>query len=252
MTAVGVTGGTGAMGTAVRDVASARSDIDISLIITRNSDSVPQSGVDVIAPDDVNGALDEVDVIVDFSVPDATVDLLGQIEDDDVAVVCGTTGFDEDQRETLRSHGETMPILYAPNFSRGVYVLQKALETTVARLPGFDIELLETHHNRKRDAPSGTAYRLLETIQESRPESPIVHGRSGEAPRSSEEIGVHALRAGSITGEHEVLLAGPHEEVRLTHRAESRDVFAAGALDAAAWIDGKPPGWYGFADVVEV
>lgn len=251
MTTVGVTGGTGAMGRAVREVAAARDNLDIGLVVTRSPSDVAVDGADVVTPEELEGSLGDVDVLVDFSVPEGTLAILPAARDAGVGVVSGTTGFDQGQLDRVKSTAETIPILVAPNFSRGVYVLQNALAATVEHLPEFDIEMTESHHNRKRDAPSGTAYRLLETIQESRPESTLVHGRSGQSPRSKEEIGVHAIRAGSITGEHEVILAGAHEELRLTHRAESRQVFAAGALDAANWIDDKPPGWYQFGDVVE-
>ena len=137
--------------------------------------------------------------------------------------------------------------------SRGVQALLRAVESAVSDLPGYDVEVTETHHNRKRDAPSGTANTILETIEGVRggDESDRVYGRVGEAPRDEGEIGVHVRRAGDVRGEHEVLLAGNDEVVKLRHRAESRRVWAEGALDAAVWLAGKPPGWYDFADVLE-
>jgi len=150
----------------------------------------------------------------------------------------------------VRAASESVPALKAANFARGVQALLDVVGEAVADLPGYDVELVETHHNGKRDAPSGTAKRILAEIEAGRETGERVHGREGEAPRQAGEIGVHALRAGDVTGEHEVLLAGNHEEVRLTHRAESRGVFAAGALDAAVWLADRDPGWYDFAAVL--
>ncbi len=249
MTQLAVTGGTGAMGRTVRSVAADRADVSVALAVTRSPDAIDGAAVH---PEALAEDLDRaVDVLVDFSVPEATMSAAAAAAEAGVAVVSGTTGFADDQLAALEGHAGTVPVLLAPNFSRGIQVLAEALEPVVGGLDGYDIELTETHHNRKRDAPSGTANRFLEIIEEGRDDANRVHGREGEAPRSTDEIGVHARRAGTITGEHEILLAGEDEEVRLVHRAESRRVFASGALDAAAWITDKPPGWYRFADVVD-
>lgn len=252
MTTVAVTGATGAMGQAVLEAAHARSGVRPALAITRQSPESVDRDVRVTQPVDLPDAFgDDVDVLVDFTVPDASVQMVSAASDAGVAAVIGTTGFDESQLAELERAAEDIPVLHAPNFSRGIQALISALEATLARVPEYDIELTETHHNRKRDAPSGTANRLLETIEAVRTDATRVHGRSGEHARTENEIGVHARRAGTITGEHEILLAGNDEEVRLVHRAESRGVFAAGALDAATFLDGKPSGWYRFADVIE-
>jgi 4-hydroxy-tetrahydrodipicolinate reductase len=121
----------------------------------------------------------------------------------------------------------------------------------VAALPGYDVELVEAHHSGKRDAPSGTAEAMLDAVDDAREGAPErVPGREGESLRESGEVGVHSLRAGDVPGEHELVLASNHEEVRLQHRATDRGVFAAGALDAAAWLFRRDPGRYAFADVV--
>jgi 4-hydroxy-tetrahydrodipicolinate reductase len=168
-----------------------------------------------------------------------------------VPAVVGTTGFDETQRQSLEAAAENVPVLIASNFSRGIQALRQAVRTAVDALPEYDIEVTETHHNRKRDAPSGTAKTLLDAIDDIRGDSPRVHGRNGEQPREVGEIGVHARRAGGIHGEHEVMLADNDEVLTLTHRAESRRVFAAGALDAAVWLAGQRPGIYSFRDALE-
>lgn len=249
MTRVAVMGATGAMGRTVRSVAEDRADVTVALAVTRSPAALD---VTAVHPDALEGELDDaIDVLVDFTVPEVTMAAATAAADAGVGVVSGTTGFADDQLAELERHSEAVQMLLAPNFSRGIQVLTEALEPVVAGLDGYDIELTETHHHRKRDAPSGTANRFLDVIEEVRDDASRVHGREGEAPRSTEEIGVHARRAGTITGEHEILLAGEDEEVRLVHRVESRRVFAAGALDAAAWIADKPPGWYRFADVVD-
>ena len=249
MTQVAVNGAAGRMGRTVIETAADREDCEVVVGIDPGPDSV--GGVSVVAPDETAAALaeHEPEVAIDFSVPDASVEFADACAETGVALVVGTTGFDDEGLAGIRDAGETVPVLKATNFSRGIQALLGAVREAVATLPETDIELVETHHNRKRDAPSGTAKTIVETVQEQRDLKPT-YGREGEAPRREDEIGVFARRAGGIHGEHELLLAGEHEALTLTHRAESRGVFAAGALDATTWITGKEPGWYEFADVV--
>ena len=258
--AIAVTGATGQMGRAVVEAASARPDVEVAFAVNRSvGGGEPVEGVPVQPADEFDRlvAEREPDALVDFTGPDTSRQYAAAAAEADVASVIGTTGFDDEGEQALRELAEYAPILKASNFGRGVQALISAVESAVADLPGYDVEVTETHHNRKRDAPSGTAKTILETIEDARDglrddagHSGRVHGREGDAPREPGEIGIHARRAGSITGEHEVLLAGNHEEVRLTHRAESRGVFAEGALDAAVWLAGREAGWYDFADVV--
>ena len=247
MTRIGVTGAQGAMGQTVRDVAATRDDVTVSLLISRDAPDI-----DAVQPSNLRSALDAdpVDILVDFTVPSATIDFSSTAAAAGVGSVIGTTGFTDSQFEQLREMATQAPLLHAPNFSKGVHTLHAVVREAVKRMPDADIEVLETHHQRKRDAPSGTAMSLLESIESVRPGATRVHGRSGDAPRSDNEIGVHALRAGSITGEHEVLVAIEDEELRLTHRAESRRIFATGALDAAVWLADQEAGWYAFEDVL--
>ena len=240
------TGMDGAMGTAVREVAEGSDDCVTNWGVSGSSERpgalAPQLP-DLFAE---RGG----DVLVDFSGPESSVAYVEACAEIGVPCVVGTTGFDEEREERLRAASESVPVLKAANFSRGVHVLSALVHEVAATLPEYDIELTETHHNRKRDAPSGTANRLLEEIESARETTGRVHGREGEAPRETGEVGVHARRAGTITGEHEVLLAGGGEELRLTHRAESRRVFAEGALDAAVWLAPRSPGWYDFSDLM--
>jgi 4-hydroxy-tetrahydrodipicolinate reductase len=254
MVRVGVTGATGRMGREVLAAAAAAEAIDLVLGFSSSADGSTVEGADVVAADDIAAHLAdrELDVLVDFTHPVATVDYAAACADTDTALVTGTTGFSDDQLDALREASESIPVLVAANFSRGVTVLTALVREAAAALSDYDIELVEAHHNGKRDAPSGTANTLLDAVDEARGESPRVHGREGEAPRSEGEIGVHAVRAGNVTGLHELWLAGGQEELRLSHRAESRGVFAEGALDAAHWLAGRDAGWYEFAEILEV
>ena len=250
MTRVAITGATGAMGASVRETIADRSNVTAALAITRSS--TPKLDLPTVPPAETAAGFRDydIDVVIDFTTPDASLSFVDAATDAGVAAVIGTTGFSDTERSQLEDAADIIPLLVAPNFSRGVAALDAALETVLEQLPGYDIELTETHHNRKQDAPSGTAKRFLETIETARPEATQVHGRVGDAPRSPDEIGVHARRVGEETGEHEIILGGNDEQLRLTHRAGSRRVFAAGAIDAAVWIDGQAPGTYAFHDVL--
>ncbi|WP_455448831.1 4-hydroxy-tetrahydrodipicolinate reductase [Natrinema thermotolerans] len=249
---LGVTGATGRMGREVIAAAAGREDCEVAFAVNRDPDSETIEGVDIepAAEFDSLVADREPAAVIDFTGPESAVDYVRACADAGVAFVTGTTGFDDDQYEALEDASEEIPVLHAPNFARGVQALLNVVGEAVRNLQGYDVELVETHHNAKRDAPSGTANRLLEEIEANGDFTERTHGREGEAPRDEAEIGVHALRAGNITGEHEIVLADNHEEVRLTHRAEDRGVFAAGAVDAAVWIAGQKAGWYDFADVI--
>lgn len=250
---IGVTGATGRMGEAVLATAQERGET-ISFAVNRDPEGGRVRDVEVLPADQFPDLLEEtdVDVVVDFTGPESTLEYARSAADFDTPIVVGTTGFDPDQEDELRAFGESIPVLLGANFARGVQALIDAVEATIDSIPAYDIEVTETHHNGKRDAPSGTASVLLDRIDSARGrEADRVHGRSGEQPREADEIGVHARRAGDITGEHEVLIAGNQESLSLTHRAGSRSVFAEGALDAAGWLVRQPAGFYRFADIAD-
>jgi len=261
MVTVAVTGATGRMGRELLAAAADRDDVEAVLAVSESAgDGAADAGA---GPEEIEGvtldpASDLADllverepaVLVDFTVPAASVEYVAAAAEAGVPAVVGTTGFDDDQAARLDAAAEEIPLLRAANFSRGVQALLAAVGEAAAALPGYDVEVTETHHDGKLDAPSGTAKTVVEAIEAERGPAEHVHGREGEAPRTDGEIGVHARRAGDVTGEHEVLLAGNHEEVRLTHRAGSRGVFAAGALDAAAWLADRDPGRYEFSAVI--
>jgi 4-hydroxy-tetrahydrodipicolinate reductase len=251
MTRIAVNGAAGRMGRTVIETASEREDLDVVVGLDANDDDDVQ-GVPVVHADDVADGLAEYEpqVVVDFTVPESTLALAEACVDADVGLVVGTTGFDSGGMASLREASETVPVLKATNFSRGIQVLLRTVREAVSALPDYDLELMETHHNDKIDAPSGTARTILETVQAERDVEPV-YGREGHAPRDDDEIGVFARRAGDIRGEHELILAGNDEVVSLSHHAEDRAVFAAGALDAAEWLAGRDPEWYSFGAVIE-
>ena len=250
---VAVTGAGGRMGREVIEAASDRDGVAVAVAVNRTPID-PVAGVEVAAADRLGDLLaaESPDVLVDFTGPESAVAYAAACADAGVPLVTGTTGFDDDQLEDLRAASDAVPVLKASNFARGVAALRRAVREAAAALPGYDVELTETHHNGKRDAPSGTAKSILDDVESVRDDlDRRVHGREGDAPREAGEIGVHARRAGDVTGEHEVLVAGNRETLSLTHRAGDRGVFAEGALDAAAWLAGRDPGRYGFDDVLD-
>lgn len=252
---IAVTGATGRMGRAVIAAAPDREEIRVALAVNRDPAVDQVEGIRVWPAAEFEPLLEEhrPDVLVDFTGPESSVRYVEAATEAAVPSVIGTTGFDDEQVARLQAASERVPVLLASNFGRGVQALLRAVEAALETLPGYDVEVTETHHNQKRDAPSGTAMTILDRIDAVRDPAERVHGRVGDQPRDpgEGEIGVHARRAGQIRGEHEVLVAGNDEVLSLTHRAGSRRVFAEGALDAATWIAGRPPGWYDFEDVLE-
>jgi 4-hydroxy-tetrahydrodipicolinate reductase len=240
------------MGREVLQAAADRTDVDVVVAVNRTPVG-EVAGVDVVDTADFPSLLAEYDpdVLVDFTASAASTDYVAACAEAGVPAVVGTTGFDDAEMAALRTASDAIPVLRASNFSRGVAALRRAVREAVAALPGYDVELTETHHNGKVDAPSGTAKTILDDIDDVRGPAERVHGREGHQPREGDEIGVHARRAGDVTGEHEVLMAGNSEVLSLTHRAGDRGVFAEGALDAAVWLVGRDPGWYDFAEVLD-
>lgn len=201
-------------------------------------------------------ALAGAQVIIDFSRPASTLALAEACAREGVALVSGTTGFSPAEKGTLLAFAKEIPLLSAPNMSVGVNLLFH-LTAVAARALGesADVEITEIHHHHKLDAPSGTAQRLKEVLLEElgRTESNVSYGRHGaSARREPNEIGVHTLRGGDVVGEHTVHFFGMGERIELTHRAASRDTFAAGSLRAAAFLAGKAPGVYSMQDVLQL
>lgn len=194
--------------------------------------------------------LADAEVVVDFALPQGTLAVLDRL--DGRALVTGVTGLDPEQQARLDAYDG--PLLHAANFSTGVNLLLALVARAAAALPSHHLEVVEAHHSRKVDAPSGTALALARSAADARGvdlEAVRRDGRVGHTGvRDPQEIGLHAIRAGGIIGEHEVLLASDEEIVRIAHSAASRDTFAAGALRAALWIAGKPAGRYTMRQVL--
>jgi 4-hydroxy-tetrahydrodipicolinate reductase len=205
--------------------------------------------------DDIARCLADCDVVVDFSLHDASAAFAALCARNQKALVIGTTGHTEAEKADIRKQKEVIPIVWAANYSMGVNTLfwltRKAAEILG---PGFDLEIVEMHHRLKQDAPSGTAARLAEILASARQLSlneAARHGRQGlVGSRTAAEIGIHALRGGDVVGDHTVIFAAQGERVELTHRASSRETFANGALRAAVWVAGRVPGLYDMQDVL--
>jgi 4-hydroxy-tetrahydrodipicolinate reductase len=192
-------------------------------------------------------------VCIEFSTPAGTRATAELAAKAGFALVSGTTGLDEAAKKGLDVAAKKAAVLWEPNMSLGVHVLGVLVRRAIEMLgPEFDVEIVEAHHRMKADAPSGTAARLAEIAQAARSDgAKLVHGREGRpGARPRAEIGVHAVRGGDVVGDHTVSLLGLGERIELVHRASSRDLFAHGAVRAAGWICGKPPGRYTLADVV--
>jgi|CXWL01.1.fsa_nt_gi 4-hydroxy-tetrahydrodipicolinate reductase len=200
----------------------------------------------------------ECDVLLDVSMPLGTTAWLNFCEHRDIPLVIGVTGHSENQMTRIREAAHQIPIVFAANFSIGLNAILDMLQPLVRRLgDGFDVEIVETHHRNKVDAPSGTALAIVEELQracEPRDDQKpsVVFGRHGKVgPRSDQEIAVHAVRMGDMVGQHEIHLSGPGETITIKHTAHSRDAFAAGALRAAQWIVRQGAGFYTMRDVLK-
>ena len=196
----------------------------------------------------------EADVIIDFTSAKAVDGLIAYSAEKKVPVVLCTTGLSEEQLKSLEEASSQVAVLRSANMSLGINMLMKILQDAAKILvpAGFDIEIVEKHHNRKLDAPSGTAIALADAINESLDNSyHYKYDRSSErVARDPKEIGIQAMRGGTIGGEHDIMFAGRDEVITFTHTAYSREIFAKGAVEAAKFLAGKPAGLYDMADVV--
>ena len=191
-----------------------------------------------------------LDVIIDFSHPDNLDMIVRYAKSHHTPVVFATTGYQKEQLDRIRELSLEVPVLQSSNFSLGVILLNRIVrEITPILKDDFDIEIVEAHHHHKQDAPSGTAKMLLASVEESTGYE-ACYGRKGVCPRKPREVGVHAIRGGSIVGEHTVLYCGENEVLKLSHHAESKKIFAIGALKAAKFLMTQPTGFYTMEDVL--
>ena len=197
----------------------------------------------------------DADVMIDFSLPEGTEKRIPEAIERKVALVIGTTGMTKEQEAQVQEAAKVVPVIHASNYSLGVNLLMK-ITAEVAKVLNndFDIEITESHHNQKVDAPSGTALSLAKSICSATgrdADTDLVFGREGRpGKRTRKEIGIHALRMGSVVGDHRVYFGNDYEIIELAHRSQSRDCLAAGAIRAAKWISGKQPGMYSMEDVL--
>lgn len=249
---VGVLGAGGRMGRAIAEVASQDPAVTLAALIeARGSAAVGEERYGLRVTDNLASSLAGLNALIDFTSPSACLDHAVLAAQGPVPLVVGTTGVDEAGRKKLNELAQKIPIVFSPNMSVSANILFDVAERVAGLLPGYDAEVLEIHHNLKKDSPSGTAQRLADAVQRGRKAGRFVYGRHGlVGEREKEEIGVHAVRGGDVVGDHTVLFLGNGERIELVHRVTSRRAFASGAVVAAKWVVGKPVGLYDMRDVL--
>ena len=260
MTKIGITGAAGRMGRRIAALAIEGEQFDVVAAMDiaghaeMGKDIGELAGVGAFGVALDTELADTPDVVIDFSLPEGTMRWLPICREKGIAMVIGTTGLTESQRAEIADAASEIPIVHAANMSVGVNVLLKVLGDVAAALgPDYDIEVSETHHRFKQDAPSGTAIALARSICDGIGKEygeVAVLGRGGTCPRKPGEIGIHALRVGDTVGEHTVHFGNLGETVTIGHSAHTRDTFVRGALRAADWLNGKPAGLYDMQDVL--
>lgn len=239
-----VSGALGRMGSITVDKVKASEDMNLA------------AAVDVFSKDDqvlssLNQFEGKADLIIDFSHHTGTPALMQWAVAHNTAVIMCTTGHDDAEKAAIYEAGKTIPVFFSANMSLGVALLAELAKKTAAAFPDADIEIVETHHNRKVDAPSGTALLLGNAIKQVRTDATFQMSRAGMAKRTPEEIGFHAIRRGNIPGIHEVIVSTDNQCITLKHEVYDRALFADGALSAARFLYGKAPGMYEMADIIK-
>lgn len=217
------------------------------------------AGVDPFCTDDLGfpcyssfgEVAEDADVIIDFSHHSLTNDLLDFAIGRNIPLVIATTGQTDEEKDAIYNASKDIPLFFASNYSLGVALLIEMAKKVAAAMPEAEIEIVEAHHDRKLDAPSGTALSIAEAIQEVRKDATIHNGRAGNGKRTPEEIGIHAIRMGNIVGIHEVIVGTQNQTITLKHEAHSRALFAEGAVSAAKFVIGKPSGLYTMKDLAK-
>ncbi|MFC2091343.1 4-hydroxy-tetrahydrodipicolinate reductase [Elusimicrobiota bacterium] len=251
MIRISINGARGRMGQNLIELVSSDEGLQLCGLIESNTHAdigMTICGIELVS--DIEKGIRDSDVVIDFSYPQAVVELLPVCLKLKKKLVIGTTGFDSEQISGIEKAAAQIPVFISPNMSVGVNLFFKIAGQITDNLPGYEKEIIETHHNKKVDAPSGTAKKLAQII--SRDGDTVVSGRDGKVgPRSKNEIGMHVVRAGNIVGEHTVMWVNPHERIEFSHKAQSRQVFAAGAISAAKWINGVSAGsLYSMEDIL--
>lgn len=247
MTRIILSGALGKMGKAITACLNSREDCEIVAGVDFSNGESTFPIYKSFADIDVGA-----DVIIDFSHPSVLEDLLTFAKKNKMPAVIATTGLTEQQVELIKSASADIPLFFSANMSIGVSLVSELAKKAAKVLQGFDIEIVEAHHNQKIDAPSGTALMLADSISEALDEKPIYEfdRHSKRMKRTKSEIGIHAVRGGTIVGEHEIIFAGSDEVIKISHSAYSKQLFANGSVNAALFLVGKNPGYYTMKDFV--
>lgn len=264
MIKVGVIGAGGRMGRMLIEAIQENAQTMLNAAIEREGSSLVGADagevaaierLDVQIVDDLVSVIKDIEVLIDFSLPDATEQNMQICGEHNVAMVIGTTGFNEQQEKVLQEASKKIAIVYAGNYSTGVNLSLKLLEMAAKAFgTDADVEIIEAHHKHKIDAPSGTAFMMAEAVAEARGQNlkdVAIYGREGQTgEREKGSIGIHAIRGGEIIGDHTVMFIADGEVVEITHRARARMTFAAGAVRAATWVIQQGNGQYNMQDVL--
>jgi 4-hydroxy-tetrahydrodipicolinate reductase len=256
-----VAGAAGRMGNAIIAEAILKGHQIVGVVDAPNNPSigkslkelnVANSGIRILSSDKLNEALKDADVYISFTIPAAEVINIPIVVKQGKRIILGTTGFTiEQNRQVVAAMLGQVPAVFSPNYSVGVNILFKIAESLKAFPQGYDFSLSEIHHTGKKDAPSGTAKKLEQIVSQARSYSKTVYGREGISPRQPAELESVAIRAGGVPGIHDIIVAGPHEMLRIEHIAFSRNVFAQGAVYAADWLSQQnEPKVFSMADVL--
>ena len=238
---------TGYMGHMGREVRACAERAEGCEIVAGMDPMIPAEGICVSSFAECRA---DADVIIDFSHHSMTGALLDFAETNSLPVVLATTGQTEEEKARIQQAAKKIPIFLAANYSLGIAMLTDLVKRAAALYPDGEIEIVEQHHDRKLDAPSGTALALFNAVKEVRPAAEANCGRSGQGKRTKDEVGIHAIRMGNIVGVHEVMIGTQNERITLKHEAFSRGVFAEGSLKAAAFLAGKPAEMYDMKDLL--
>ena len=235
-----INGYSGSMGKVLTKCANEDSELEIVCGASKDDLDVPFKTYHKMS--DIE---ESADVIIDFSHHSTIEDTLSYAIKTKTPIVIATTGFNDEELTKIKKASNIIPIFHSSNMSLGVNVLVKLVKEAAKSLNGFDIEIIEKHHNKKLDAPSGTAVMIANGVKEVLPDSEYIYGRHGRSDkRSSNEIGIHAIRGGTIVGEHTTIFAGHDEVVEIKHSAQSKDIFAKGAIAAAKFLVKQEAGYY--------
>ncbi len=255
---VALIGAAGRMGTAIQEVLLKNSGATLSAAVVERSDPMKGNPVafgEGMYIDSLEEAAGKSDVGIDFSEVSSALATIQSFSRSGLPLVIGTTGFSPAEKEEIRKAGAHIPLILSPNMSMGIHLLSYLVKIAAKKLPHFDAEIVETHHRMKKDAPSGTALFLGESLAAARSkmleEVGIFHREGMTGVRPKDSVGVMSLRGGDVIGDHTVFFLGDGERIELTHRATSRETFARGAVEAAVFLAGKrAPGLYTMDDVL--